>query len=93
MSGAGVAMAAAAAVANAIKASGSLVELEAEEFLKLVNRSKDAPVVSARGGFLNKKYRYLSVYHGLFIYTTSSEALNLPSDIELITAKSIHIPS
>ena len=55
--------AAAAAIAEAIKASGVLVRIKPEEFPKILAR-QDAPlVVAALGGFLTTNYQYLSLIH------------------------------
>ena len=62
---AGAAAAAAAAVANAVKASGAIVQLEPEDFLKILTRAKDPLVVMAEGGFFKTKYGYLTCYKGL----------------------------
>jgi hypothetical protein len=83
---------AAAAVANAIKASGVLVRVAPEEFLKILNRAKDPLVVVARGGWLGDNFRYLTSYKGLAFYSGSPQALSLPTGCEVVTAKSIQIP-
>ena len=46
--------AAAAAIANAIKASGVLLRLDPTEFLKIVGRAPDPLVVTATGGLFTK---------------------------------------
>lgn len=91
--GAAAAAAAAAAIANAVKASGAIVQLEPEEFLKILARAKDPVVVMAEGGFFKTKYGYLTSYKGLDFYCLSEEVLPLPSGAELITAGKIWIPS
>ena len=84
--------AAAAAIANAMKASGAIVQLESGEFLKLISREKGAPVVCATGGLFSPKFQYLSVYKGLFIYCKTRTELRLPADIERINSRRIWIP-
>jgi hypothetical protein len=84
--------AAAAAIAQAIKASGVLVRLEPAEFLKLLNRVPGPLVVAATGGLFTKNYQYLMGYKGLAFYTKSPEPLQLPADGEVIAAKGIWIP-
>jgi len=91
--GAGAAAAAAAAVANAVKASGAIVQLEPEEFLKILSRAQDPLVVMAEGGFFKTRYGYLTSYKGLDFYTLSDEVLPLPAGAELVTAGRIWIPS
>jgi hypothetical protein len=89
--GAGAA-AAAAALAQAIKASGVLVHVEPSEFLNLLERAKDALVITSSGGLIWTSYSYLFSYKGLAFYTKSSDPLDLPPNNEVIVAKSIWIP-
>lgn len=89
--GAGAA-AGAAAIAQAIKASGVLVRLAPEEFVKVLNRAKDPLVVVAQGGVFSTNYQYLIGYKGLAFFTKSSEPLALPAGVEVVTANRINIP-
>jgi hypothetical protein len=89
---AGAAGGAAAAIANATKASGVLVRLEPEEFARLLNRMKDPLVVVAEGGFFAKNFQYLMSYKGLAFFTKSDNALALPPAAEVVTAGRIWIP-
>ncbi len=86
------AAAAAAAIAQAIKASGVLVRLEPNEFVKLLRKIPDALVVVTVGGFFSTKYEYLCGYKGLAFYTKASEELSLPAAVEVIAAKSMWMP-
>jgi hypothetical protein len=86
------AAAAAAAIAQAIKASGVLVRVEPEEFSKILNRAKDPLVVTAQGGWFGAKYQYLVSYKGLAFFTGSDTPVSLPAGCEVVTAKSINIP-
>jgi len=92
--GAAAAGAAAAhqAVINATKASGAIVKMTPEEFMKIINKSEEPLVVFAKGGFLNRKFRYLTSYRGLFFFTSAPEKLALPSKAEIIAADKIWIP-
>lgn len=86
--------AAAAAIAQAIKASGAIVRMENRDFQQIVARADDPIVVMAVGSFLGKKsYKYLTSYKGLAFYTKSPQPLALPGAAELINAKSIWIPN
>ncbi len=89
---AGAAAGAAAAIANAIKASGVLVRVEPEEFAKLLVRAKDPLIVIAEGGVFSKNYQYLMNYKGLTFFTKSGTPLPLPGGVELVTAGRIWIP-
>ena len=93
-SAAGAAGAAAAHQAriNATKASGAIVKMFPGEFTKIINKSEEPLVVFAKGGFLNRKFRYLTSYRGLFFFTSASEPLALPGKAEIIAADKIWIP-
>jgi hypothetical protein len=84
--------AAAAAIVQAIKASGVVVRLDPAEFLKIAGRVPDPLVVAATGGLFTKKYRYLVGYKGLAFHTISAEPLQLPAGAEVIAAKGIWTP-
>ena len=84
--------AAAAAIANAIKASGAIVKVEPDDFHKIMAKV-DAPlVVRAEGGVLSKNYQYLTAYKGLIFYTKVPSELRLEGDVEVVLAKKIWIP-
>jgi hypothetical protein len=84
--------AAAAAIANAIKASGAIVKVDPNDFRKIMAKM-DAPlVVRAEGGFLSRKYQYLTAYKGLIFYTKSPSELPFGSGVEMILAEKIWIP-
>ena len=92
MNGAAAAAAAAAAVAKAIKASGAIVRVEPEEFQKLLGHNAQGLVVHAVGGLFSRGHKYLMGYKGLAFYTSSREAILLPSTCQLVEAKKIWIP-
>jgi hypothetical protein len=87
------AAAAAAAIANAIKASGVLIQVDAEDFLQIVYQQEAPLVVVAPPAFFSPKHKYLTSYKGLAFHAKSAVPLELPEDAELVTARSIHIPS
>ena len=89
---AGAAAARAAAIARAIKASGSIVNVEPDDFLSIVSKGNKPVVVMATGGFIKTNYQYLTSYKGLAFFTKSPIPLTLPGDIELIAANKIWIP-
>lgn len=91
--GAAAAAARAAAIANAIKASGAIVRMEPDDFLSILAKSDKPLVVMAKGGFLKPNYQYLTSYKGLIFFTKSSEMLMLPSKVELLVSDKIWIPS
>jgi hypothetical protein len=82
----------AAAIAQAIKASGVIVRLEPNEFLKILGRQDEPLVVQARGGLFRSFWRYLTSYKGLAFFTKSAEQLLLPGRVQIVSAASIWIP-
>lgn len=84
----------AAAVAQAIKASGIIVHLEPEEFQRVLYRIEAAVVVMAlaTGRMFDKHHQYLTSYRGLAFYTRSVDRLHMPSGAEVITARKIWAP-
>ena len=89
---AGTAAGAAAEMAKAIKASGAIVQVEAAEFLTIIEKADRPLVVQAPAGFFTK-YRYLTGYKGLVFLAQSADPLMLPAKAEIITAKRIWVPS
>ena len=90
MNGGGAAVA--AAIANAIKASGAIVKLKEEDFIKIISRADNPVIVASKGGFLKKEFDYLAAYKGFIFYVRSKEELNLPGNPEIISAQQIWIP-
>lgn len=87
------AAAAHAAMIQAVKASGSLIRVEATEFQKLLNKSESPLVITAPGGFWSKHIKYLTSYKGLTFYTQSTTPLSLPLKVEVVAARTIWMPS
>ncbi len=82
----------AAAIANAIKASGLVVKVEPVDFLAILKRSEEPLVVIGQGGVFKKHLQYLTSYKGLGFFTKSNNALVLPPHAEVVSAKSISFP-
>ncbi len=91
--GGAAAAARAAAIAQAIKASGAIVEVEPDDFLMILSKADKPIVVMATGGFMKTNYQYLTAYKGLVFFTKSPAEVILPGGVELITSKKIWIPS
>ncbi len=89
----GAAAAAYAAMVQAVKASGVLVRVEPDAFLKVLGKNRGALVVTSVGGIWNRGYHYLTSYKGLAFYTRNQAPLALPGDIELIEAKQFWMPT
>ena len=95
--GAGVmaAGAAAAAIAQAIKASGVLVQVEPADLLNLLELLEEPLVIEAhtpRVLFIGPRHRYLTTYKGLAFYADSPEPLDLPPHAEVVPSKKLWIP-
>jgi hypothetical protein len=84
--------AAAAAIAQAIKASGVLVQVSPADFYAILRKVERPLVVHAEGGFFSTNYQYLVSYKGFAFFTKSSEPLLLPTEVETIAAKKIWVP-
>jgi hypothetical protein len=84
--------AAVAAIARAVKASGVLVRLAPEEFLKVLNRIEAPLIVVSPGTFLSRKNSTLTSYKGLAFFTGALDRFPLPGRCEIISAGSIGIP-
>lgn len=88
----GAAAAAAAAIAQATKASGVIVSVEPEDFFNILGQQEAPLVVHATGGFLATNYQYLTSYKGLAFFTKSRTPVELPWGTQLVEAKKIWIP-
>ena len=89
--GSGAAVAA-AIIAQATRASGTIVRMAPEDFVSLLTRAEAPIVVFARGGLWSAKFQYLTSYKGLAFFCGSSYELDLPRDIEIVVARKIWIP-
>ncbi len=91
--GGGGAAAAAIAIAEAIKASGSIVRVTSEVFQSIVQRNDKPLVVAAKSTFFKTSYSYLTSYRGFVFFAKSDEPLLFKSSAEIVEAKKIWIPS
>jgi len=76
--------AAAVAAANAVKAMGSIVQLEPDDFQRLVQRIDDPLVGYAESSFFGTRYQYVTGHRGLVFYAKSREPLRLGAKAEII---------
>ena len=81
----------AAAIAQAIKASGAVVRVSPEDFQKILSKVDKPLVIWTTGGFMSKNYQYLTSYKGFVFFTKTGMPLEL-SKVETIVAKKIWIP-
>ena len=86
------AAAAAAVIAQAIKASGAIVRVEPGDLLTILAKAEGPLVVAAEAGWFTKKYQYLTSYKGLAFFAQSPQPLPLPAGVELVAARKIWIP-
>ena len=68
--GGAAAAARAAAIAQAIKASGAIVQVEPDDFLTILSKTDKPLAVMATGGLMKTNYQYLTAYKGLIFLTT-----------------------
>ncbi len=84
--------AAAAAIAQATKASGVIVRVEPTEFMQILARQEAPLVVVARRRLFGLTYQFLTSYKGLAFFTKSRFPLSLPPGTEVVVAGKIWIP-
>jgi hypothetical protein len=86
-------VAAAAAIANAIKASGAIVRVEPEAFLEILTRAETPLVITnEQKVFFKVQHQYLTSYRGFVFHAKSPTPLTIPDWCEVINAKTIWIP-
>jgi GGDEF domain-containing protein len=90
--GDGGAAAVAAIIANAIKASGTLVRIEPDQFAQILRRVEQPMVIYAEGGLISTNHQYLTSYKGFAFYTKARQEIELPKGCEVIITKKIWIP-
>lgn len=88
----GVAAAAAAAFADAIRASGLVVQVAPADFQTILLRVDNPLVIYAEAGFFSTSYQYLVSYKGFGFFTESSTPFLLPTGVETIHAEKIWLP-
>lgn len=82
----------AAAIANAIKASGVVVRVEPEDFVNILRKAERPLIVYTQGGLFSKNHQYLTSYKGFAFFTKSREQIDLPRGAEIVHADKIWIP-
>ena len=78
--------AAAAAIAQAIKASGVIVRVSQEDFENILNKSDKPLVICATGGFISTNYQYMTSYKGFAFFTKCPAPLMFSPKVETIAA-------
>ena len=85
-------IAVAAMIANAAKASGTLVRVSPPEFEKIVKKVESPLVIYTQGGLISTNHQYMTSYKGFAFYTKSPEQIDLPRNTEVVVADQIWIP-
>ncbi len=92
MAAAGGAVAAAAALANAIKASGVVVRVDPVAFQTILRQVERPLVIYAEGGFFSTNYQYMVSHKGFAFFTKADAPILLPAGVETIVAQKIWLP-
>jgi len=92
VSASGGVAAVAAAIAQAIRASGVLVRVSPEDFQKILRQVEQPLVIYTTGGFFTSNHQYLTSYKGFAFFTKSATEIILPAGTETIVANKIWIP-
>jgi hypothetical protein len=82
----------AAAIANAIKASGVVVRVESKDFEGILRKTERPLVIIAEGGLFSTKYQYMTSYKGFAFLTKTTVPILLPPSAEIIRAQKIWTP-
>ncbi|HKP39093.1 MAG TPA: hypothetical protein VJT71_19700 [Pyrinomonadaceae bacterium] len=83
----------AAAIANAIKASGVVVRVAPEDFANIIRRVEKPLVIYSKGGFFTTKHHYLTSYKGFAFYTRTATQFDLAKSVEVVIAENIWVPA
>ena len=79
-------------IAEAIKASGTIVRVEPEAFVKLLAKVDNPLVIYSESGVITTHHQYLTSYKGFAFFARTDEPISLPSTAEVIVAEKIWIP-
>ncbi len=86
--------AAAAAIAQAVKAMGAIVKVEEAGFHAILAKSElPLVLVAPPGGFLQKYYRYATSFRGFIFYTDSKKPITFGRMLDLVDVKYIGVPT
>ncbi len=82
----------AAAIAQAIKASGVLVRVSPEDFQNILRKTEHPLVIYSAPSFFKGSHQYLTSYKGFAFFTKSATEIVLPAGIETVVSKKIWMP-
>ncbi len=80
------------ALLQAIYSMSIVVQLKPQAFLSLLEKNEAPMVLTAKGGFIRKHYRYLTTYKGFTFFTKVYEPLMLPKSAEIIEVGRLRVP-
>lgn len=81
------------ALANAIKAQGSIVSVTPEGFMSILSKPECTKlVVVVKPSFLSSKWKYATSYKGFTFFTKSKEELSVSGLAEIIMADKFWMP-
>ena len=84
--------AAAAAIAQAIKASGVLIKVTPATFITILQKIESPLVIYAQGGVFTTNHQYMVSYKGFAFFTKSADQIFMPASAETIVADKIWLP-
>lgn len=79
-------------IAEATKASGTIVKVEPEVFAQLLMKTETPLVIYSEGGLISTNHQYLTSYKGFAFFTKADDPISLPKGAEVIVAEKIWIP-
>lgn len=79
-------------VANAQKAQGAIITVDAENFQRVVRMAEAPLVVHGAAGIFSSKHAYVTSYRGLTFYTKVPKPLTFSAGVEMIEADRVSIP-
>jgi hypothetical protein len=82
----------AAAIANAVKASGVVVRVDEVQFQKILRKVDRPLVIYSEGGVFSTSYYYAVSYKGFAFHTKSASPIVLPSGTETVVTKKLWMP-
>jgi len=82
-----------AAAIQAVKASGAIVRVDPDSFLRMIGKNEHPVVIVAEEKIFKTRYKYLTSYGGFVFFTKSSTPLTISGRAEVVAARKIWVPS
>lgn len=77
---------------QATRSFGIITQVGRETFIEIIGRQDKPLILESTGGIFRKHYRYLTSYKGITFFTKCYNAVNLPTNAEIIKVHNIRIP-